>query len=59
MTKEFIKESEARILIFLKHAANHMKNGGRMSEKLEIDYAYMIQMRMELLMLMRIMTLIT
>lgn len=42
--KEFIKESEARILVFLQGAANHMKNGNRMSEKLNIDYVYMMKL---------------
>jgi hypothetical protein len=41
---EFIKKSEARILIFLRHAAPYMKNGKLMSKKLEIDYIYLMKL---------------
>ena len=41
---EFIKKSEARILIYLENAANHRKNGTVIGEALDIDYIYLMKL---------------
>jgi len=41
---EFIKKSEARILIYLKNCDNHLKCGKMMAEKLKIDYIYIMKL---------------
>lgn len=38
---EFVKVSEARILVFLTTAAPLIRNARRISEKLRIDYVYL------------------
>ena len=42
-TIEFIKKSEARIIMFLRTADKPMKRGSTISQKLEIDYIYMMK----------------
>ena len=43
---EFIKRSEARIVIYLIITSNHQKHASRMSEKLRIDYTYLMKLLM-------------
>ena len=43
-TKETHKKNEARILIFLQNADKYLKNGRRISEKLKIDYSYVMKL---------------
>ena len=43
-TLEFLKKSEARIIIYLANCGNEMKCGRRMSEKLKIDYIYIMKL---------------
>ena len=43
-TKEFIKESEARILLYLDGAAKPNKYGGKLADKLRIDYVYVMKL---------------
>lgn len=42
--KEFIKKSEARILIYLTNAEKSRRNGKDMSKKLEVDYIYIMKL---------------
>ena len=42
--KEFMKKSEARIIIYLSKVANHVKHGGAMSDTLKIDYIYVMKL---------------
>ncbi len=41
---EFIKRNEARIIIYLITAALPLRNGKMISEKLSIDYAYVMKL---------------
>ncbi len=41
---EFIKKSEARILVYIKTAEKPYRNGVDMSVKLEIDYSYIMRL---------------
>ena len=42
--KEFIKKSEARILIYLSSVANFRKCGSYIAKKLKIDYIYVMKL---------------
>jgi DNA-binding MarR family transcriptional regulator len=37
---EFMRKSEARIIVYLLNAARHLKHGGAISDRLKIDYIY-------------------
>ncbi len=41
---EFIKKSEARIIMYLLNAANHLKKGSAIGEKLDADYIYLMKL---------------
>lgn len=43
MNKQIIKESEARIIIYLANVPNTQKNLINISQKLEIDYGYTLR----------------
>lgn len=43
-TTEFIKRQEARIIIFLCTAENHLKDLTSVSNKLKIDYSYLVKL---------------
>src|SRR3990167_8690465 len=45
---EFIKKSEARVLIYLSQAENNLKHGGSISDKLKIDYIYLMKLFREM-----------
>ncbi len=42
--KEYIKKSEARILRYLMQVNNHLKDGRAISNKLKIDYIYVMKL---------------
>ena len=42
--KEFMKKSEARILIYLSTAEKHLRQGGAASHRLKIDYIYVMKL---------------
>ena len=46
--KEFMKKSEARIIIYLANVGNVSKSGGRMSETLKMDYIYAMRILSEM-----------
>lgn len=46
--KEFLKKSEARILIYLTTVQNYKKDGYDMSDKLNIDYIYTMKLLREM-----------
>ena len=46
--KEFMKKSEARIIIYLSNVDNYAKSGSRISEKLKIDYIYIMKVLREM-----------
>ena len=41
--KQFLKKSEARIIVYLHNASMHVKYVAAISEKLGLDYAYTIR----------------
>jgi len=43
-TTEFMKRNEARIIVYLLQAANPLKYGSYISDKLNIDYAYVMKL---------------
>ena len=43
-TTEFMKRSEARIIMYLGTAEDPMKNGSRLAHTLKIDYAYLMKL---------------
>lgn len=45
---EFIKKSEARIIVYLVSADRYMRNGTRMADKLKIDYIYLMKLLKEM-----------
>lgn len=42
--KEFMKKSEARIIIYLNNVTNQYKTGRYISERLQIDYIYIMKL---------------
>lgn len=42
--KEFIKKSEARIIIYLSNVGNDLKHGGAIADLLKIDYIYIMKL---------------
>lgn len=46
--KEFIKRSEARIIIYMITAAKHRMNGSDMARKLKMDYIYLMKLLREM-----------
>ncbi len=46
--KEFLKKSEARIIIYLNGCANFAKSGSRISETLKMDYIYLMKLLREM-----------
>lgn len=46
--KEYMKRSEARIIIYLNTVENKRKNGSWMCAKLEIDYIYIMKLLREM-----------
>ena len=46
--KEFMKKSEARIIIYLSNVGNASKSGGRMAETMKIDYIYIMKLLREM-----------
>ena len=43
-TKELIKRSEARIITYILNADKHRRRGDAISEKLNIDYIYVMKL---------------
>ncbi len=43
-TLEYIKRSEARIIVYLETTENYLKCGKKIAEKLDIDYIYVMKL---------------
>ena len=46
--KEFMKKSEARIIVYLDQVENKVKTGRYLSETLKIDYIYIMKLLREM-----------
>ena len=45
---EYVKKSEARIMVYLSTAAKQFRNGGDMADILHIDYIYIMKLLREM-----------